>query len=142
MPLVVYFDEVGNPTLDATDKDFPVFAITLFICDTDCYVNDITPRVDRLKFKMNIIGTQMADLAAYPIARRVLDPKRPNRSYEIVSRGEGAVARERRTPWSSLVALHAAPVWRNRMPANATISNEASGAARATLVAGPHKAQY
>jgi len=51
MALVVYFDEVGNPTLDVTDKDFPVFAIALFICDSDCYVNEITPRVNRLKFK-------------------------------------------------------------------------------------------
>lgn len=51
MPLVVYFDEVGNPTLDASDKDFPVFAIALFICDSDCYLADITPRVSRMKFK-------------------------------------------------------------------------------------------
>ena len=50
MPLVVYFDEVGNPTLDASDKDFPVFAIAMFICDTNCYVNQIVPRVSRLKF--------------------------------------------------------------------------------------------
>lgn len=51
MPLVVYLDEVGNPTLDPSDKDFPVFAIALFICDSDCYVNDIVPRVNRLKFR-------------------------------------------------------------------------------------------
>ena len=50
MPLIVYFDEVGNPTLNASDKDFPVFAIAMFICDTDCYVNQIVPRVNRLKF--------------------------------------------------------------------------------------------
>jgi hypothetical protein len=51
MPLVVYFDEVGNPTLDATDKDFPVFAIALFICDSACYVNEVVPKVNALKFK-------------------------------------------------------------------------------------------
>ena len=50
MPLVVYFDEVGNPTLDASDKDFPVFAIAMFICETQCYVNEIVPRVNKLKF--------------------------------------------------------------------------------------------
>jgi hypothetical protein len=33
---------------------------------------------------MNIVGTQMADLAAYPIARRVLDKTKPNPAYEIV----------------------------------------------------------
>ncbi len=51
MSLVVYFDEVGNPTLNASDKDFPVFAIALLICDSDCYVNEIVPRVNALKFK-------------------------------------------------------------------------------------------
>ena len=51
MAFVVYFDEVGNPTLDASDRDFPVFAIALFICEQDCYVNEIVPRVNRLKFE-------------------------------------------------------------------------------------------
>jgi hypothetical protein len=50
MPLVVYFDEVGNPTLDPSDKDFPVFAIVLFLCDAQCYINQIVPRVNQLKF--------------------------------------------------------------------------------------------
>lgn len=42
----------------------------------------------RLDFKpkaMNIIGTQMADLAAYPIARHVLDPTKPNPAYDVIS---------------------------------------------------------
>lgn len=41
----------------------------------------------RLDFKpkaMNIIGTQMADLAAYPIARHVLDPSKPNPAYDVI----------------------------------------------------------
>jgi hypothetical protein len=50
MPLVVYFDEVGNPTLDPSDKDFPVFAIALLICDSQCYINQIVPRVNQVKF--------------------------------------------------------------------------------------------
>jgi len=33
---------------------------------------------------MNIIGTQMADLAAYPIARHVLVPTKPNPAYEVI----------------------------------------------------------
>ncbi len=40
-----------------------------------------------LEFKpktLNIIGTQMADLAAYPIARHVLDSKKANRAFEIL----------------------------------------------------------
>jgi hypothetical protein len=51
MALVVYFDEVGNPTLEATDRDFPVFALVLFVCDSDSYINEIVPRVNRFKFR-------------------------------------------------------------------------------------------
>jgi hypothetical protein len=44
---------------------------------------------------MNVIGHQMADLAAYPIARHVLDPAKPNPAFEIVRpkiyRGAGQV---------------------------------------------------
>jgi len=50
MPLAVYFDEVGNPTLDASDKDFPVFALVLLVVDADSYLNQIVPKVNRLKF--------------------------------------------------------------------------------------------
>lgn len=35
---------------------------------------------------MNIVGTQMADLAAYPIGRYWIDNTRPNPAYAIVSR--------------------------------------------------------
>lgn len=35
---------------------------------------------------MNIIGTQMADLAAYPIARYALDRTKPNPAFDIVRR--------------------------------------------------------
>ncbi len=52
----------------------------------------------RLKFVpkvMNILGTQLADLAAYPIARYVLNPSRPNLPYEVLKgkfyRGRGAI---------------------------------------------------
>jgi hypothetical protein len=40
-----------------------------------------------LKFlpkSMNIIGTQMADLAAYPIARHVLDGSKPNPAFDVI----------------------------------------------------------
>ena len=52
MSLIVYLDEVGNPTLNASDRDFPVFAIAVLICERDCYVNEIVPRVNRLKFDL------------------------------------------------------------------------------------------
>ncbi|MDP2601964.1 MAG: DUF3800 domain-containing protein [Deltaproteobacteria bacterium] len=70
-------------------------------------VNDGTEYISAERFKqiqfqlhfksksMNIVGTQMADLAAYPIARYVLDPNRPNPAYDIIKdkfyRGRGWV---------------------------------------------------
>lgn len=41
----------------------------------------------RLKFltkEMNIVEMQMADLAAYPTARHVIDPAKPNLAYDIL----------------------------------------------------------
>ena len=41
----------------------------------------------RLEFRpkaMNIIGTQMADLAGYPVARYVLNPKEPSEAFKII----------------------------------------------------------
>ena len=41
----------------------------------------------QLRFKpkaMNVVGTQLADLAAYPIARYVINPDRPLPAYEVV----------------------------------------------------------
>lgn len=40
-----------------------------------------------LQFKpkaMNVVGTQLADLAAYPIARYVINPGKPLPAYEVV----------------------------------------------------------
>jgi hypothetical protein len=40
-----------------------------------------------LKFvakKANVLGHQLADLCAYPIARRVIDPKKSSRAFDIV----------------------------------------------------------
>lgn len=43
----------------------------------------------------NVVGTQMADLAAYPIARYALDPTKPNPAYDIIKkkfyRGRGRI---------------------------------------------------
>lgn len=59
-------------------------------------------RVKKITFKLlfrskqlNIIGMQMADLAAYPIARHVIDPTKPNPAYDLLEdkffRGTGYV---------------------------------------------------
>lgn len=33
---------------------------------------------------MNIVGTQIADLAAYPVARHVLDPSKLNPAFDVI----------------------------------------------------------
>jgi hypothetical protein len=45
--------------------------------------------------KVNVVGTQLADLAAYPIARHVIDPARNLPAYDVIKnrfyRGAGAI---------------------------------------------------
>ena len=64
--------------------------------------NVSTERFRRIQFKlhflpkaMNIVGTQIADLAAYPIGRYCIDTSKPNPAYDIVKRkfykGSGAI---------------------------------------------------
>ena len=50
-----------------------------------------TARVKRILFhltfrtkEMNMVGMQLADLAAYPTARHVIDPNKPNPAYDIL----------------------------------------------------------
>lgn len=49
MAIVVYLDETGDHSLENEDKDFPVFAIVMFICEIEHYINTIVPLVYRLK---------------------------------------------------------------------------------------------
>ncbi len=50
MPRVVYLDETGDHSLEKEDKDFPVFALVLFVCDQAAYESTFVPMVNRLKF--------------------------------------------------------------------------------------------
>ncbi len=49
MPYIVYLDETGDHSLEFIDKDFPVFALAMFICDTVYYNHTILPAVAQLK---------------------------------------------------------------------------------------------
>jgi Protein of unknown function (DUF3800) len=49
MPLIAYLDETGDHTLESVDKDFPVFALVMFVCDADYYCMEIVPAVTQLK---------------------------------------------------------------------------------------------
>ena len=49
MALIVYLDEAGDHNLESSDKDFPIFALVMFICDQTVYSQKITPAVNQLK---------------------------------------------------------------------------------------------
>lgn len=50
MPKIVYLDETGDHSLEKDDKDFPLFVLTMFICEIEDYSNIIVPSVYKLKF--------------------------------------------------------------------------------------------
>ena len=47
---IVYLDETGDHSLEKEDKDFPVFALVMMVCDQDGYRDVLVPMVNRLKF--------------------------------------------------------------------------------------------
>jgi len=60
-----------------------------FVSEGNNYVS--RDRISQVQFhlkflskEMNIVGMQMADLAAYPTARHVIDPAKPNPAYDIL----------------------------------------------------------
>ena len=50
MTRIVYLDETGDHSLEKEDKDFPVFALVMMVCDLDQYRDTLVPMVNRLKF--------------------------------------------------------------------------------------------
>jgi hypothetical protein len=49
MAYIVYLDETGDHSLELIDKDFPIFALAMFICETTYYNRTILPEVAQLK---------------------------------------------------------------------------------------------
>lgn len=72
------------------DNDLTLSFFNIISQGTDYILVDRFKQIEmKLKFvpkAMNIVGTQLADLAAYPIARHVLYPDRPNQAYDIVAK--------------------------------------------------------
>jgi len=54
MPLIVYLDESGDHSLELVDKDFPLFALAMFICEETVYNQKISPAINQ--FKMDFFG--------------------------------------------------------------------------------------
>ena len=49
MSYIVYLDETGDHSLELIDKDFPVFALAMFVCKSSYYNQTIVPSVNNLK---------------------------------------------------------------------------------------------
>ncbi len=106
----MFLDESGDPNLKSVDPNHPVFALVGCILKDDYYQNEAIPLVNDLKIKyfktkkiilhsrdirkqeskpwfidkkQNEIGTQVADLIAYPIATYIL-PERDKKAFEII----------------------------------------------------------
>jgi len=71
MPLVVYLDETGDHSLEIVDKEFPIFALVLLVCDPKVYVEKIVPAVYRLK--MDYFGHEGVILHSRDIRKAVND---------------------------------------------------------------------
>lgn len=70
------------------DNDLHLKFLKIITSGTDYYSAERFKRIDfKLVFrekKMNTVGTQIADLVAYPTARRVLNPENENPAFEII----------------------------------------------------------
>lgn len=49
MAYIVYLDETGDHSLELIDRDFPVFALAMFICESTYYNQKVLPTVAQLK---------------------------------------------------------------------------------------------
>ena len=88
-----YLDEVGQKQVTllaearGKNEDDALRLVFLQLLKHGSYYHDFRSIDFELKFvskKANVLGHQIADLCAYPIARRVIDPKKSHRAFEIV----------------------------------------------------------
>jgi len=71
MPLLVYLDETGDHSLEIVDKEFPIFALVMLVCDQTVYAEKIIPTVYR--FKMDYFGHEGVILHSRDIRKAVND---------------------------------------------------------------------
>ncbi len=50
-PILIYLDETGDHSLEKIDKDFPIFVLTTFLVRQSIYINQVVPKVYKLKIK-------------------------------------------------------------------------------------------
>ncbi|OGS22740.1 MAG: hypothetical protein A2252_08745 [Elusimicrobia bacterium RIFOXYA2_FULL_39_19] len=56
MSYLVYLDESGDHSLELVDKDFPLFALAMFICEKEEYTSRIVPSI--YNFKIDFFGQE------------------------------------------------------------------------------------
>ena len=71
MPLLVYLDETGDHSLEIVDREFPIFALVMLVCDQTVYSEKIIPAVYRLK--MDYFGHEGVILHSRDIRKAVND---------------------------------------------------------------------
>jgi hypothetical protein len=88
-----YLDEVGQKQVTllaearGKNEDDALRLAFLQLLKHGSYYHDFKSIDFELKFvskRANVLGHQIADLCAYPIARHVIDPKKSHRAFEIV----------------------------------------------------------
>jgi hypothetical protein len=71
MPVIVFLDEAGNLNLDIHDEDFPLFAVSMFVCNTMDYARSVVPAV--LEFKIKYFGHEAVILHSRDIRKAQKD---------------------------------------------------------------------
>ena len=71
MSVIVFLDEAGNLNLDIHDEDFPLFAVSMFVCKTTDYTRSIVPAV--LEFKIRHFGHEAVILHSRDIRKAQKD---------------------------------------------------------------------
>jgi hypothetical protein len=90
MPYIAYLDEVGDHSLEIVDREFPLFGVVLFLCDTTTYARQIVPAVYQLK--MDYFGHEGVMLHSRDIRKAhdafafLQNPQRRQPFYERINR--------------------------------------------------------
>lgn len=71
MSVIVFLDEAGNLNLDIHDENFPLFAVSMFVCNATDYTRSIVPAV--LEFKIKHFGHEAVILHSRDIRKAQKD---------------------------------------------------------------------
>ena len=87
MSVIVFLDEAGNLNLDIHDENFPLFAVSMLVCNTTDYTRPIVPAV--LEFKIKHFVSRPGSRPGFESVP--IKNKRPRLSPEPVAERESPV---------------------------------------------------